>query len=140
LVGTLYLNEFGLAEDGRVFNQSGGRFAEHHSTWRGNRFHALSHSHLLADRRIPHWAGTDFARDHLTRVEAYPQPELDSVASLHLERNSLCRLLNLKCREAGAKGMVLQCDRCAEHRHDAVAGELVDGSAVALDHSRRTVE
>ncbi len=30
--------------------------------------------------------------------------------------------------------MVLQSDRRAEHRHDAVAGELVHCSAVALHH------
>jgi hypothetical protein len=49
-------------------------------------------------------------------------------------------LLNAHRRQAGANSMVLQRDWCAEHRHDAVAGELAQRSAVALHHGRGTVE
>ena len=36
--------------------------------------------------------------------------------------------------------MVLQSHRCAEHRHDAVAGELVHRAAEALHHECRTTD
>ena len=42
-------------------------------------------------------------------------------------------VLKTKRRIAGALRVVLVCDRRAEQRHDAVAGELVDGALEAVD-------
>ncbi len=46
------------------------------------------------------------------------------------------------CRrsQTSAESVVLQRDRCTEQRHDAVAGELVDRPAVALDNRRATLD
>jgi hypothetical protein len=36
--------------------------------------------------------------------------------------------------------VILQCQRRTEHRHDPVAGELVDSAAVSLHNPSRTVD
>ena len=46
----------------------------------------------------------------------------------------------LERRADGPLGVVLLRDRCAPHRHDGVADELLDRAAVALDHGARRVE
>ena len=49
-------------------------------------------------------------------------------------------LLNAQCRQTGPSSMVFVRDRCTEDRHDAVAGELVDGAAVPLHHSSGVID
>jgi hypothetical protein len=41
---------------------------------------------------------------------------------------------------AGTKCVIFQRDWCAEHGHDAVAGELTQRAAVALHHCSRTIQ
>jgi len=74
LLGTLDLNQLDLAQGRRAINQSRGGRAEHHPTRRGDRLHALSHPDLLTDRGVTERPRTDLTGDHLTRVQAHPQP------------------------------------------------------------------
>ena len=140
LVGTLDLNQLGLAQGRCAINQSRGGRAEHHPTRRGDRLHPLSHSDLLTDGGVTEWAGTDFTGDHLTGVQAHPQLQVHTVALSDVDRKPLRLLLYAQRRQAGAESVVLQRDWRAEHRHDAVAGELAHRSAVALHHRRATVQ
>ena len=52
LVGTLDLNQLGLAQGRCAINESRGGRAEHHPTRRGDRLHPLSHADLLTDRGV----------------------------------------------------------------------------------------
>ena len=124
LVGTLDLNQLRLSRGRCAINQSRGGRAEHHPTRRGDRLHPLRHPDLLTDSGVTESARTDLTGDHLTGVQAHPQPQVDTVAILDLGGKPLRLLLNAQGRQAGANSVVLQRDRCAEHRHDAVAGEL----------------
>ena len=64
----------------------------------------------------------------------------DRVAALDVVCQRLHVGLDVEGRAACPHGVVLECDGCAEHRHDAVAGELVDRAAVALHDRRRATE
>ena len=140
LVGTLDLNRLGLTQGRCAINQSGGGRAEHHPTRRGDRLHPLRHPDLLTDSGVTERPRTDLTGDHLTGVQAHPQPQVDTVAILDLGGEPLRFLLKTHRRQAGANSMVLQRDWCAEHRHDAVAGELAQRSAVAFHHGCGTVQ
>ena len=124
LVGTLDPNQLRLAESRCAINQSRGGRAEHHPTRRSDRLHPLSHPDLLTDGGVTESARTDLTGDHLTGVQAHPQLQVHTVALLDVDGKPLRLLLNAQRRQAGANSVVLQRDRRAEHRHDAVAGEL----------------
>jgi hypothetical protein len=62
------------------------------------------------------------------------------VAPLQLSGKTLGLLLNSQRGQTTAERMILQCDRRAEQRHDAVARELVDGAPVPLYDNRPAVE
>ena len=53
-------------------DQSRGGLAEHHSTWRSDRFHPLGHADLITDGGVTERARTDFTGDDLTRIQAHP--------------------------------------------------------------------
>ena len=139
-IGTLDLNQLRLAESRCALNQSRGGRAEHHPTRRSDRLHPLRHPHLLTNSGVTQSARTDLTGDHLTGVQAHPQLQLHTVAVSDLGGKPLRLLLNAQRRQAGANSVVLQRHRRAEHRHDAVAGELVHRAAVALHHRRGTVD
>ena len=103
LVGTLDLNQLGLAEGRCALNQSRGGRAEHHPTRRSDRLHPLRHPDLLTDRGVTERPRTDLTGDHLTGVQAHPQPEVDTVAIVDLGREPLRLLLNAQGRQAGAE-------------------------------------
>ncbi len=136
LIGHLLL----IVEYHGVTNKARGRLAEHHSTGRRDGLHSLRHSDLLTDRGVTGRAGTYLTGDYLAGVETDPQLQCDPVALVHGRTEIPSLQLNVKRREAGAKRVVLQRDRCAEHRHDPVPGELVDRSAIALYDRRRPLE
>ena len=94
IVGTLDLNQLGLAQGCCAVNQSRGGRAEHHPARRGDRLHPLRHSDLLTDRGVTQRPGADLAGDHLTGVQAHPQPQVDTVAIVDLGRKPLRLLLN----------------------------------------------
>ena len=94
----------------------------------------------FADGGVTARPGTDVTGDHLAGVQAHPQPQVHTVAILDLDRKPLRLLLNAQGRQAGANSVVFQRDWRAEHRHDAVAGELTDRAAVALHHRRAAVQ
>ena len=94
LVGTLDPNQLRLAESRCAINQSRGGGAEHHPARRSDRLHALSHSDLLTERGVTQSARTDLTGDHLTGVQAHPQPQVHTVAILDLGCEPLRLLLN----------------------------------------------
>ena len=136
----LDLDQFGISQNHNVIDQSCRRFAEHHPTRRRGRLHALRHADLLTDRGVTRIGRADFAGDHLTRVQPDPQQQLDAVTVVDLGGQLGVLGLNLQRRHACPKSVILQRNRGAEYRHDAVAGELVYRSAVALHHRCRAVE
>src|SRR4029079_6844885 len=89
---------------------------------------------------VTEWAGTDFTRYDLARVQAHPQLQLHTVALSDVDRKPLRLLLYAQRRQAGAESVILQRGWRAEHRHDAVAGETADRAAVSLNHHCRTVD
>ena len=93
-IGTLDLNQLGLAESRCAINQPCGRRAEHHPTRRSDRLHPLSHPDLLADGGVTQSARADLTGDHLTGVQAHPQPQFDTVAVVDLHGEPLRLLLN----------------------------------------------
>jgi hypothetical protein len=91
---TLDVHPLRFTQNRRAINQSGGGRAEHHPTRRSDRLHPLSHPDLLANSGVAERPGTDFTGDHLTGVQAHPQPEVDTVAILDPGREPLRFLLN----------------------------------------------
>ena len=89
---------------------------------------------MLTDGGVTERPRGDFAGDYLTRVQADAQPQLDAVASFDVGGEPLCLLLDGQGGQARAYRVVLQRRWCAEHRHDAVAGEAADRAFVAHDH------
>ena len=133
-VRTLDFNHLGLAERRYAINQPGRGRRKHHATRRSDRFHPLRHAHLLTNSGITKSARTDFTGDHLARVQAHPQPQLHTVAVYDIDRKPVRLLLNSYRGKTSADCVVLHCNRCAEHRHDPVAGELIHRASVPLHH------
>jgi hypothetical protein len=92
------------------------------------------------DRRVTRRTRTDLTRNDLTGVESHAQLKRHTVVALDVGAQAPRLLLDVQCGEAGTKSVVLQCNRRPEHRHDAVASELVHRPAVALHHRRRAVD
>ena len=132
--GALDRDRLRFAEHDDVFDKPRGGLAEHHSAWRRRRLHPLRHADLLTDRRVGACTRTDFPGDHFPRVQTDPKQQFDSVTVFDVESQLLRLHLKVQCGQTGPKGMVLQRDRGSEHRHDAVAGELVDRARVPLHH------
>ncbi len=82
----------------------------------------------------------DLPGDDVTGIEPNPQAQGNPVAAGHLGGQHLGHRLDLQRRDAGPQRVVFERHRRAEQCHQAVAGELVDGSAVALDHGGGAVE
>jgi len=115
------------------------RSSRHHPTRRCHRLHPLSHPDLLTDGGVTEWPRTDLTGDYLTGVQANTQLQLHTVALVDIDGKPFRVLLNTLRRQASPDGVVLQRNRCPEHRHDAVAGELVYRAAVPLHHRRAAV-
>ncbi len=81
------------------------------------------HAEVVADR--PH--------DHLAGVEPHAHGEAQLAGAAQLLREAAQLLADMERRVAGPLRVVLVRDRGAEQRHDAVAGELVDGPLEAVD-------
>ena len=88
--------------------------------------------HGVADDRV---AVADRAGEHLARVHAHAQREVDAVGEARVDLRH--RVLHAEPGAHGALGVVLVRDRRAEDRHHVVADVLVDRAAVALDLLRR---
>jgi hypothetical protein len=95
----------------------------------------LSHPHLLTDGGVTQRPRTDLTGDHLTGVQANPQPQCDTVAAFDVDGQVDCFLLYVQSRHASAKCVVLQRYRGAKNRHNPIAGELVHRAGVAM-HNR----
>ncbi len=139
LVGALDVDHFRLTQDCIAFDQPGGGRAEQHPTRRSDRFNPLRHADLLANGGVTERPRTDFTSDDLPGVQSHPQLEFDPVPVLDFDGKPLRLLLDAQRRQAGTNSVVLQGHWRAEHRQDPVAGEFVDGAAVALHHCRAAV-
>ncbi len=124
------LNQLKFTESRRTLNKSRRGLTEHHPIRRCHRFHPLRHTDLLTDGGVTERPRADFARDHLARVQPHTQPQVDAVAVFDLSGESGGLTLNAQSCQTGANGVVFQSHWRAEHRHDPVAGELVDCAAV----------
>jgi len=89
----------------------------------------LGQPDLLTDGCVTRFAGTDFSGDDLARVEADPQWQRGADAFLNVQRS-----------EASPASMIFQRSWRTEDRHDAVAGELIDRSAVTPYNRRGPIE
>ena len=123
-VGTLDVHPLRFGQHGGVLDEPRGRLRQHHPAGRRHRFHPLREPDLLADRGIPQRPRTDLTGDHPARIQANPQPQLDTVAALHLGREPVGLLLDGQRGQARPKSVILQRNWGAEHRHHPVAGVL----------------
>ena len=80
------------------------------------------------------------AGDDLAGVDADAALDPDAPVALQLLVQLDERGAHVGRRADGAQGVVLVHDRDAEHGHDGVADELLDGAAVALDRLAHRVE
>ena len=92
---------------------------------------------VARDERL---AGGRIAGHDLARVHADPRRKGDALVSFELLVEPAENLAHLGGRAGRAKGIVLVHTRDPEHRHDGVADELLDGSAVAFDRRLHLVE
>ena len=136
ILGTLDVHQLRLTQHRRTLNQARSRCTEHHPTRRRHRLHPLRHAHLLTNRGVTPSTRTDLTRNNLPGIEAYPQPQVNTVVALNLNRQPRDLVLNTERRQTGAHRVILQGRRCAKDGHDAVAGELVHRAAVVLHHRR----
>ena len=95
---------------------------------------------MSTDCGVSACARTDIACDNLTGVQTDPQRERNAVVLLDVVRERADVTLYVERRQAGSKGMILQCDWSAEYGHDPIAGEFVDRPAVAGHHPCAQVE
>jgi hypothetical protein len=129
-----------VAEDGGVFDQPGGGLAEHDTARLCRRFHPLCQTHMLAHGGVTHCTRGDFACDDFAGVESDAHAEIDGVLAFHLGRELGGLLLYAQRGQAPPNRMILEGDGRAEDRHDAVAGEFVQGAAVPRDDLGRAVD
>ena len=100
----------------------------------GELLHAAGQVRALPDRRVVHGRSLPIERTTTSpelrpmRMRGVDAPAIAEVSSIALER-----LLHAQGGVAGAHGVILERDRCAEQRHDAVAHHLVH-RALALAH------
>ena len=102
-VTALDVDHLGFIQKGGVLDQSRSGRTEHHPTRRSDRLHPLGHPDLLTDGGVTQSTRTDLTSDHLAGVQAHPQPQLDTVALLDVDRKPLRLLLYAQRRQAGAK-------------------------------------
>ena len=95
---------------------------------------------MLTECRVPEWASTDVSGNHLARVQADPKSQLNLITAGYLGGQILGLLLNAQCGQTTPQRVVLERDRCPEQRHDSVAGELVDGTAVPPHNGCRALK
>src|SRR6202000_1987907 len=129
LMGAFDANTLILTESRRALDKSSCRRAEHDSTRGCHRLHSLRHANLLTDGGISERARTDFTGDYLSGVQSHPQLQIHIIALPRVDGKPFGLLLNAQRRETRTKSEILQRHRRPEHRHDAVAGELVHRAA-----------
>ena len=76
----------------------------------------------------------------LTGIKTDAQPQVYPVAAVDLSGQLAGGILNAQRRTTSADRVVLHGDRCAEHCHDAVTGELVHRATTALHHRCHDVD
>ena len=98
----------------------------------GQRLHALRHPDRVSERGgIDAQVLTDSAHHDFARIEPDANVEVHPVGATKLVRIRANGAGHLPGRMARAASVVLLRERSSEQRHDAVAGELVDGAPEA---------
>ncbi len=111
--------------------------ADQHRPGLGGRLESLRQVGGVADRRVLHLEiAADGTDHHWSRVHADPNPQLDAASGAELRAQPRERVTNGERGVDGAVRRILVGDRCAEERHDAVAGELDDDALDAVDLPR----
>jgi len=72
----------------------------------------------------------------LTRIQAHPQLQLDTIAALHLFGQSLSLTLHAQPRQTCANRVIFQRHWRTEDGHQTVTGEPVHRAAVPVHHRR----
>ena len=85
---------------------------------------------LIADRGVTGCGGADLPGDHLPGIQPDPQLKINSIPVADLIGQITDGPVDLQGGPARPQGVVLQGHRGTEHRHDPVAGELIQGAAV----------
>ena len=110
------------------------RLGDEHAPGRRGRLQARGEVRGVADGGVVHaQVVADAADHHDARVDADAHAEIDAVRVGELLAQRLERALHAERSQHGAPRRVLERDRRAEDRHDAVAGELVHRALVAMD-------
>jgi hypothetical protein len=100
----------------------------------GELLHPLRQPDRVPEGRVVHaQIVADPAHDDLSRVEADADGEVEAARGAQPVRVAPDLVAEIQRRPARALRVVLVGDRRAEERHDAVAGELVDGALEAVD-------
>ena len=139
-VNAFDVHRLALTEHNSILDAPSGRLAEQDTARRCRGLHPLRHPYLLTERGVTEVGGADLAGDHPAGIQPDAQPQVDPIATGNLDGQALRGLLDVQSRETRAKCMSFQRDWRSEQRHDAVAGELVHGAAVALHHGRRLID
>ena len=141
IAGALDLAPHRLSELEVALSERRARRAEADLAGPGELLHPLREPDRMTDRGIGHVAAlADRADDDLTRIHADPHGEIEAgrFAQLIAEPGQLTS--HLQGREACPARVVLVRERGAEDRHDAVAGELVDGTLEGVHADREKLE
>ena len=110
---------------------------------RGTRVHGTHAGRVGEPSRGIHGVADDrvlqrrlHAGDHVAGVDSDPQPGRCAATAFVVEHPAY-RSLHGQGRPDRPFGVVLVCDRSAEHGHDAVAGQLVDVATEGLYRARQ---
>ncbi len=126
-------------ENRGVLHLCGGALTEHDAVGRGDGLHPLCQTDVLADGGVSERSRADLAGDDLPGVQSHPQMQCDTVACANPDCDFARLFAYSECGPARQQRMVLQCERSAEHRHHAVAGELADHASMEFDDVGRAV-
>jgi hypothetical protein len=129
---------------GGLAHEPPGRRADQHLAGRGSLLEPRGDVHRVSeDNRVAAWehgAASNLANDNLARVDADPDGDPGSVMRLEALVESRDPLLDLESGTTGPERVVLVRFRDAEHAHNSVADELLDGAAVTLERRLSRLE
>ena len=136
-VGALNGDDFDWPKVRGSLDEAGGRLRTQHTAWWRRSLHPLRHPDMMTNGGV---CGADLARNDLAGVKSDAELQIDIVASKYFGGQLFGRCLDLQRGDASPHGVVFKRGRGAEHRHHAVASELVDGALIVLHDRRGTVK
>ena len=125
-------------DDDRIPDEAVRRLAEEHLARLRGLFEPRRDVDRVACRELLIRVGVP--DDHLARVDAGARGDANPVLAREILVDALESLAHLERRPHGAERIVLVDGRHAEHGHDRVADELLDGAAVSFERCLHRVE